>query len=90
MDQDELIRTAHRVYGKSIRRIAWEAGHARTTVRTVLAGPEPRHRSAKGPLCRDMDVGGHGTPHDQRARGKTMRFELQPVSSLRVVWVKHE
>ena len=42
MDQYELIRTAHRVYKKSIRQIARETGHTRRTVRKVLAGQEPR------------------------------------------------
>lgn len=33
MDQYELIRTAHRVYGKSIRQIQRETGHHRVTIR---------------------------------------------------------
>jgi hypothetical protein len=41
MDQYELIRTAHRVYGKSIRTIARETGHHRSTIRKALAGFEP-------------------------------------------------
>ena len=44
MDQYELIRTAHRVYKKSIRQIARETGHTRRTIRKVLAGQEPRYR----------------------------------------------
>jgi len=36
MDQYTYIRTAHRVYGKSIREIARETGHNRKTVRKVL------------------------------------------------------
>ncbi|GLI33070.1 hypothetical protein [Desulforhabdus amnigena] len=38
MDQYEYIRTAHRVYGKSIREIARETGHDRKTIRKVLRG----------------------------------------------------
>jgi len=49
MDQYELIRTANRVYGKSIRTIAREYGHSRKTVRKALAGLEPRYRRKKDP-----------------------------------------
>jgi transposase len=38
MDQYEYIRTAHRVYGKSLREIARETGHDRKTIRKVLRG----------------------------------------------------
>jgi len=38
MDQYEYIRIAHRVYGKSIRQIQRETGHARPTIRKVLRG----------------------------------------------------
>ena len=38
MDQYELIRTAHRVYGKSIREIRREIGHHRETIRKALKG----------------------------------------------------
>lgn len=38
MDQYEYIRTAHRVYGKSVRQIARETGHDRKTIRKVLRG----------------------------------------------------
>ena len=41
MDQYELIRTASRVYGKSIRQIRRETGHHRTTIRKALAGTDP-------------------------------------------------
>ena len=44
MDQYEMVRTAHRVYKKSIRQIARETGHTRRTVRKVLAGQEPKYR----------------------------------------------
>jgi len=36
MDQYSFIRTAHRVYGKSIRQISRETGHCRETIRKVL------------------------------------------------------
>ena len=38
MDQYEYVRTAHRVYGKSIRNIERETGHDRKTIRKVLRG----------------------------------------------------
>jgi transposase len=38
MDQYEYIRTAYRVYGKSIREIMRETGHDRKTIRKVLQG----------------------------------------------------
>jgi hypothetical protein len=49
MDQYEYIRTAHRVYQKSIRQIQKETGHSRVTIRKVLHGefPEYKRRSAQ-------------------------------------------
>jgi len=49
MDQYEYIRTAHRVYGKSIRQIQKETGHSRVTIRKVLQGEftECRQKSVK-------------------------------------------
>jgi transposase len=47
MDQYELIRTANRVYAKSIRAIAREYGHSRKTIRKALAGLEPKYRRKK-------------------------------------------
>jgi len=38
MDQYEYVRTAHRVYGKSLRSIERETGHDRKTIRKVLRG----------------------------------------------------
>ena len=38
MDQYELIRTTHRVYGKDISTIARDTGHARNTVKRALRG----------------------------------------------------
>jgi transposase len=55
MDQYECIRTAHRVYQKSIREIARETGHHRRTIRKVLAGIEPSYHRSKTPGCRVMD-----------------------------------
>lgn len=43
-DQYELIRTAHRVYGKSIRQIAREYGHSRKVIRKVLLRLMPGYR----------------------------------------------
>lgn len=36
VDQYDYIRTAHRIYGKSIRQIARETGHSKNTVKKVL------------------------------------------------------
>lgn len=55
MDQYELIRTAHRVYQKSIRQIARETGHTRKTIRKVLEGLEPKYRRKVDPACAVMD-----------------------------------
>jgi len=58
MDQYEHIRTAKRVYKKSIRQIAKETGHSRVTVRKVLSGLEPKYRRSKEPACAVMDAFG--------------------------------
>ena len=63
MDQYELIRTAHRVYKKSIRQIARETGHTRRTVRKVLAGQEPKYRREKEPERRSQPVKQRHTAH---------------------------
>ena len=49
MDQYEYIRTAHRVYEKSIRQIQKATGHSRVTIRKVLQGefPEYKRRSSQ-------------------------------------------
>ena len=56
MDQYELIRTAHRVYKKSIREIARETGHHRETIRKALKGVEPKYRRQKPPRCPVMEA----------------------------------
>ena len=38
VDQYSFIRTAHRVYGKTIKQIARETGHSRNTIKRVLRG----------------------------------------------------
>ena len=38
MDQYELIRTAHRVYGKNITELAKMTGHSRNTVKKAIRG----------------------------------------------------
>lgn len=38
VDQYEYIRTAQRVYGKTISEIARDTGHSRNTVKKVLRG----------------------------------------------------
>lgn len=55
MDQYELIRTAYRVYHKSIRQIAQETKHHRTTIRKVLKGLEPQYRRQKVVTMPRMD-----------------------------------
>lgn len=47
MNQYELIKTANRVYGKSIRGIAKEYGHSRKTVRKALRGVSPEYKRKK-------------------------------------------
>jgi len=36
VDQYEYIRTAHCVYGKTIRQIARDTGHSRSTIKKAL------------------------------------------------------
>ena len=55
MDQYELMRTAQRVYKKSIRQISRETGHTRKTIRKVLQGLEPKYRRKEEPACVVMD-----------------------------------
>ena len=55
MDQFELIRTASRVYGKSIRQLGRETGHHRVTIRKALAGKEPQYRRQEKPRAPVMD-----------------------------------
>jgi transposase len=56
MDQYEHIRTAHRVYKKSIRQIARETGHTRKTIRKALVGLAPKYRRHEEPVCAVMDT----------------------------------
>lgn len=63
MDQYELIRTAHRVYGKSGRAIARDTGHSRNTVKKALDGQpwgyRPRRHqpySVLGPYLEIIDA----------------------------------
>ncbi|MBT4644102.1 MAG: IS21 family transposase [Deltaproteobacteria bacterium] len=55
MNQYELIRTAHRVYGKGIREIGRETGHHRDTIRRAIAGIEPVYQRKKTPRSPVMD-----------------------------------
>lgn len=55
MDQYEMIRTAHRKYGKKIRELSREYGHHRETIRKILLGREPRYRRRKAPPNPVMD-----------------------------------
>lgn len=47
MDQYEMIRTASRVYHKSIRQIVRETKHSRKTVRKALRAMEPQYRQQR-------------------------------------------
>jgi transposase len=55
MNQYELIRTAHRVYGKGIREIGRETGHHRDTIRRAIAGIEPVYQRKTTPQSPVMD-----------------------------------
>jgi transposase len=55
MSQYELIKTAARVYGKSIRQIAREFGHSRNTVRKALSEVRPEYRRQRAPASPVMD-----------------------------------
>ena len=55
MDQYELIRTAYRVYNKSIRQIARGTKQHRKTIRKGLRGWEPQYRRQKATTMPRMD-----------------------------------
>jgi transposase len=44
VDQYSYIRTAHRVYGKTIKQIARESGHSKNTIKRVLRGEYAGYR----------------------------------------------
>lgn len=61
--QYEYIRTAHRVYGKSIKQIVRETGHSRNTVRKALKGEYFNYKTRDsqpfpvlGPYVKIIDV----------------------------------
>jgi len=60
MDQYELIRTAKRAYGKSIRQIARHTGHHRVTIRKALSREEPQYRREKTSEVRGDGCSGRG------------------------------
>jgi transposase len=76
MDQYELIRTAHRVYGKSGRAIARDTGHSRNTIKKALAGQSWGYRPRRhqpypilGPYLEIIDgwlLGDREAPKKQR------------------------
>lgn len=74
MDQYELIRTSSRVYGKSIRQIARETGHHRSTIRKALAGLEPKYRRKEprdAPVMRPVaGIVESWLAHDRQRPGK--------------------
>ncbi len=49
MNQYEYVRTAYRVYGKSIRTIERETGHDRKTIRKVLRGEYSGYSQREAP-----------------------------------------
>lgn len=51
MSQYDWIKTAHRVYGKSIRDISRDSGHSRNTIRKVLREVAPRYEQKKERVC---------------------------------------
>jgi hypothetical protein len=89
MDQYELIRTAQRVYKKSIRQISRETGHTRKTIRKVLQGLEPKYRRKEEPACVVMDpvavrVEGwlKADQQEHRIRAEVVDIEAPAASSL--------
>ena len=55
MSQYELIKTAYRVYGKSIREIAREYGHSRKTVRKAIREVSPAYEQKRERVHPVMD-----------------------------------
>ncbi len=62
MNQYELIRTAHRIYGKSISEIRRETGHSRNTIAKALKGESwtykkrsVQHFPSLGPYLKTID-----------------------------------
>lgn len=47
VEQYEYIRTAHRVYDKSVSEIARETGHSRNTIKKILRGEYQRYLPRK-------------------------------------------
>jgi len=45
VSQYDYIRTAHRLYGKSIKQISRETGHSRNTIRRALKGEHSNYKS---------------------------------------------
>jgi transposase len=86
MDQYSFIRTAHRVYGKSIRQISRETGHSRETIRKVLRqepfGYASRQRQAYpmlGPYLPVIDrwlEEDHSRPKKQRHTARRIYHRL--------------
>lgn len=50
VDQYSFIRTAHRVYGKTIKQIARETGHSRNTIKRVLRGEYGGYKPREHPF----------------------------------------
>ncbi len=74
VDQYDYIRTAHRVYGKTIRQIARDTGHSKNTVKKALrsqfVGYPARARQpypVLGPyLTTIVEIGNQGILHFPR------------------------
>lgn len=76
MNQYELIRTAHRVYGKSISEMARLTGHSRNTVKKALRGEpwgykerEQQTFSAIGSYLLIIEDGSRETRSSRRSNG---------------------
>jgi len=87
VDQYEYIRTAHRVYGKTIRQIARDTGHSKNTIRKVLhsqfIGYRPRARQpypVLGPYLEMIDrwlKADKESPKKQRHTARRIYHRLQ-------------
>lgn len=86
MDQYEMIRAAHRKYGKGIRVLAREFGHHRKTIRKILAREEPRNRREREVANPVMDrVAGvlHKWLEEGLENPKKQRHTVRPPGILR-------
>ncbi len=74
MDQYDLIRTARRVYGKSINEIVRETGHSRNTVKKAL----------RGELCGYTKR--RSQPYPVLGPGSVIPLRVTKMAVLKVLW----